>query len=182
MSYPHPRLKLAPSIRGHKKPEGRQWEEDFFQGARIVPAIGFTGAPPKYDDAVQSVIDSGISCGWDPRHPRGPYALTAFGAVRRKLPNSQAHQLELYCAVGTYLDVAHGADGFFTLSDDPVGFAVGIDLRVSWNRMIDNTTILVTKKQFRERLDRVANLIAQVINTPRLQRQRFIFAQSRRIE
>lgn len=153
---------------------GRVWEENFFERARFTPAKSFTGPPPSYDKSTEMVVNSQQALGWDPPNPRGRYSLALFGAVRRKLQDIQAHQLQLYCAVGSFLDVAHGADGFFSLEDDPVGFAVGFDLRINGRRIIEDRMIVVTRNLFWNRLDKTANLIARLINVPRHERQEFL--------
>lgn len=169
--HPHPNLIPAPSRRGLKTPEGIQWQRDFFLRANFVPVVGFDEDPPKYEDALSEVIKSQEALHWDPKHPRGS-ALILFGAIMRKLPGSQSSRLRIYCAAGSHLDIGYCADGFLAYEDWPTKSAVPFDLRLTWRRMVDFNTIIVTKRQFDSRLDDMANLFVATLNIPENDRRR----------
>lgn len=49
---------------------------------------------------------------WNPAAPHTEFARELYECVKSYLPTHQ-HQLKLYCAIGSALDVYYGYDGFF---------------------------------------------------------------------
>ncbi len=90
-------------------PQGAQWEEIFFgchhlqfEQPRMVHKNG----------AFTLVKNIQAQRNWNPAAPHTEFAIELYECVKSYLPTHQ-HQLRLYCAIGSALDVYYGCDGLF---------------------------------------------------------------------
>lgn len=114
-----------------------------------------------YQEATTRAIASQKKLGWSPREPHTPLAKEMFVCVQAFLPKDLASELQLFCAIGTSLDIHHGVDGFF-LTDE---FCVTMDISCREKKAHEiKADILVMRRDTGRRLWRVSRDIADRIS------------------
>ncbi len=136
---------------------GPWWERRFFGcSADQFPL-------PKYETLHKSfdmVVRVQAERGWDPSNPSTEISKRLFDRVGTMLKPSDASDLRLYCALGTALDMYHGADGFLRVRTH----VVLLDLTVRRDKVQRKSVIFRKSDKSNRRIGAVAEQIASLLN------------------
>ncbi len=136
---------------------GPEWERRFFGcSADQFPL-------PKYEalhNSFDTVVRIQAERGWDPSNPSTEISKRLFDCVGRMLKPTDASDLRLYCALGTALDIYHGADGFLRIRTH----VVLLDLTVRRDKVQRKSVIFRKSDKSNKRIGKVAEQIAVLLN------------------
>src|SRR5581483_9077362 len=140
-----------------EKSSGARWEKQFFGcSASEFEQCAYQGL----HRALNEVVRIQHARGWDPINPPTEIGRRLFEAVKSFLSPEDAADLRLYCAIGTALDIYHGADGFFRVR----GHVVLIDLTTRLDKMQGKAFIFIRRDRGTRRIGTAAKKIADLLN------------------
>lgn len=141
---------------------GEQFEQEFFnERARRTERVQEVPYQDFHASMARLPYIQSSRFSWNPGSPKSRASAALFKAVKARVGFAQANQLRLYCAIGTSLDVHHGADGVFAIKDS----YVCIDLTIDPKKKAKRDDVVLVKKQdlIDDRFEEIGNAIGEIL-------------------